>query len=248
MYCYSDGGQNAKEWISLPRLSVRGYAYDTPDVEEVNPVWSGRSGIGPGGGCWWKMYQDYQNGDVKQAFVLNLGGNDVNHMHPHDENGDELDEYDPALYYKCGTIEDIGTYDLATNTDTPPEGKTGGVVPGIVNSYCGYIGAIMNRLIAIQPKCVIFICTVHAEYSAAIRQIAQMPQYKDHTFVLDAFEYGPNFMTLPMIDMMLDVHPDAMGYVYLAWTWQTMIDYAISGNLRKFRQSMFIGTEKELIE
>jgi hypothetical protein len=205
------------------------------------------------------MYADYQVGNVKQAFVLNLGGNDVNNENPHDADWNEYAEgdYDPALKYKCGTVDDIGTYDLATDTDTPPTGKTGGIVTGIVNSFAAYMGAIINRLIAIQPDCVIFLCTIHnmytnnanrmaiwEQYNAVIREIAALPRYAGHIFLLDAAKYGPNFYSYPQYGFWVYYHPNAVGYTYMAWTWNTMIDYAIQKNLDSFKQSMFIGTGK----
>jgi hypothetical protein len=275
MYCYSDGGQNARDWIRLgfdanhqPQypdqinsIHPRAYYYAT-DTEESVPYWSYRSGIGEGGGCWWKMRMDYQNGNVKQAFVLNLGGNDINNENPHDENWDELEEgqYDPTQKYKCGTIADVGTYDVTTDTDTLPSGRTGEdtAITGIVNSFAGYMGAIMNRLIAIQPDCVIFLCTIHnmysnlpkrmaiwEEYNDLIRDLAEMPQFKDHVFLLDAAEYGPNFYSYPQNSFWNYYHPNALGYVYMAWTWNTMIDYVMQKNLLSFKQSIFIGTGKK---
>lgn len=277
MYCYSDGGQNARDWIWLPngiRPPARYKAYDS-DEEEIatygDPAQTipFRSGIGHDGGCWWKMLEDYNNGNVKQAFVLNLGGNDLNNENPH--NSDWVEYDDPSQYaraeqYKCGTVEDIGTGELvldpSTNkykfVDHVPEGKTEGVVPGIVQSFAGYMGAILNRLIAIQPDCVIFLCTIHNmysnlnenklelwnQYNDLIRELATLPQYADHVFILDAAKYGPNFYSYPQYGFWVYYHPNAVGYTYMAWTWNTMIDYVMQKNLDKFKQSMFIGTGK----
>lgn len=268
MYCYSDGGQNARDWIKLThdpshpeRTHPRAFAYDS-ETEEAVPYWTYRSGIGTGGGCWWKMKQDYNDGNVKQAFVLNLGGNDINNENPHDEDWNEYAEgdYDATAKYKCGTIADVGTYDLATNTDTLPSGRTGEdtAITGIVNSFAGYMGAILNRLIAIQPECVIFLCTIHNmyadnpkrlalwnQYNTLIKALANMEQFRDHVLLLDAAEYGPNFNTYPQYSFWNYYHPNALGYVYMAWTWNTMIDYVMQKNLLSFKQSMFIGTGKK---
>lgn len=282
MYCYSDGGQNARDWIWLPngiRPPARYKAYDS-DEEEIATYGDVskygeyvrnmpfRSGIGHDGGCWWKMLEDYNNGNVKQAFVLNLGGNDINNENPHNSDWVEYDDpsqYERAEQYKCGTVEDIGTGELvldpSTNkykfVDHVPEGKTEGVVPGIVQSFAGYMGAIINRLIAIQPDCVIFLCTVHnmysnnanrmaiwEQYNAVIREIAALPRYAGHIFLLDAAKYGPNFYSYPQYGFWVHYHPNALGYTYMAWTWNTMIDHVMQKNLGSFRQSMFIGTGK----
>lgn len=258
MYIYADGGQNAKEWISLGANSVRGYAYDS-DTEVVNPYWSGRSGIGHFGGCWWKMKQDYENGDVKQAFYVGLGGNDIANNYPfNDDNTGRADTYDATRYYECGTIEDIGTYDLETDTDTVPAGKTAGVVPGVVNSFCAYIGAILNRLIAIQPNCIIFLATpknsfgatlyplqIWEQYRDAIYQIAQMPQYTNNVYVMPVGEGLENLRATEWRRFYLGNHPNAMGYHFLAYYYNTMIDSIILNNYVRMKQSMYIGTDKE---
>ena len=259
LYNYSDGGQNAKEWIYLGPNTVRGYAYTT-DTEVVNPYGSGRHGIGPGGGCWWKMLQDYRNGDVKQAFVINLGSNDINNNYPHDEDWNTLENYDAERYYTCGTIADIGTYDLATDTDTVPSGKQAGIVPGVVNSYAAYIGAILNRILAIQPDAIIFLCTIRngfstldnrfaiwTEYNNTLKQIAAMDQYKNNVYILDNGRFGPNYYVNPIRSTIVYAHPNALGYVILANYWNTLIDHAIQTNYTKFKQSMFIGTGKSYI-
>ena len=266
LYNYSNGGQNARDWIRYGEgeREARTHAYAT-DTEEV-ATWgdSGhtkpyRSGIGYGGGNWWKMYEDYQDGDVKQAFVINLGSNDINNNYPHDDNWDTLETYGDE-YYTCGTTADIGTYDLETDTDTVPSGKTEGIVPGVVNSYAAYIGAILNRIIAIQPNAIIFLCTIRNgfasnanrmaiwnEYNDMLKEIAQMEQYSGNVIIVDNGEYGPNYAAAPMKNMMVYHHPNAIGYQYLAGYWNTLINDAIQRNYNTtlLKQSQFIGTGKQ---
>ena len=248
LYIYSDGGQNAKEWISLGANTVRGYAYAS-DTEVVNPYWSGRTGIGYGGGCWWKVREDAP----KQAYLINLGSNDINNNYPFEN----PDDYDETRYYKCGTIEDIGTYDYVTDTDTVPAGKTAGVVPGVVNSYCAYMGALLQRLIAKAPDCVIFLATIRNgltanpniyavwnEYNDALREIAQMPQFANNVILVDWGNYGPNFATYEIRQMIVGYHPNALAYHFIAYWWNTLLDKAIFENFKRLKQSMFIGTGK----
>lgn len=266
MYLYCAGGQNAMDWISLGADSVRGYAYDS-DTEVVNPYWSGRSGIGHAGGCWWKMLEDYQNGNVKQVFVVNLGSNDINNNYPwSDDTKSAIDpNYNPSQpngKYLCGTTADIGTYDLATDTDSVPSSGTPSttkqVITGIYNSYCAYIGAILNRILAIQPDAIIFLCTIRnhffandykmgvwKDYNDALKEIAEMDQYKNNVYIVDNGEFGPNYGVAPMSSNIVYAHPNAFGYQYIAGYWNTLIDYVIQSNYTKLKQSMFIGTGKK---
>lgn len=265
MYHYSNGGQNAKQWITLtgdPQVDGTGRGFCYPEgVETVSQSWNGGlstvSGIGPGGGCWWKLKDDVEHGKGKQAYIIVLGSNDINNNNPHDSSWNELTTYDESIYYKAGTTEDIGTYDLDTDTDTVPDGKTAGVVPGIVNSYAAYMGAILNRLIAIQPDCVIFLATIRNnfawnensiaiwnEYNGVLKDIAVMPQYADNVYLIDFAEYGPNYMQKDMHDCLVGYHPNAIGYHEVAYYYGTLIDYAIRNNFNKLKLSQFIGTGK----
>ena len=268
MYHYTDGGQNAKDWISLTATATRGWAYsgysapDTPSTvanPEINGAWSGRSAVGVGGGCWWKMKQDHENGNTKQAFIIHLGGNDLSNNNPHNENWEEYQDgqYDETKYYKCGTIEDIGTYDLDTDTDTPPAGKQDGVITGVVNSFAAYVGAVLNRILAIQPDAKIFYLTIRnlysqnqnsynlwLQYNNVLRQIAEMPQYKDNVYIVDEAKFGANWRCHPIPRMWTGAHLDVMGYKYMASYFNTMIDYVIQTHMSEFKQTMFIGSGK----
>lgn len=284
MYNYSNGGQNARDWIALddgattlPWISREGnisrsHAYNS-DTEVTLWYWDyptntvpGRSGIGTGGGCWWKMLADHNNGDTKQAFVINLGSNDINKNYPFkDDDQDAIDpNYDPANpngKYLCGTTDDIGTYNLSTNSDTVPSSGTPSttteVISGIYNSYCAYIGAILNRILAIQPDAIIFLCTIRngfyknsykkgvwEQYNTALKAIAALDAYKDNVFILDMGAYGPCYAAAPMSSSIVYAHPNAFGYQFLAGYWNTLIDHAIQKNYTKMTQSMFIGTGK----
>lgn len=206
------------------------------------------------------MKEDYANGKAKQAYVIVLGSNDISNNNPHDSSWNELAEgsYDTTLYYKAGSIEDIGTFDLATDTDTPPSGKTAGVVPGIVNSYAAYIGAILNRIIAQQPDCVIFLSTIRNNfawnesslaiwngYNNVLKQISQMDRFKSNVLLIDFAEYGPNYMQKDLHDCLVGTHLNAIGYHEVAYYYGTLIDYAIRNNFKRLAQSAFIGTNFE---
>ncbi len=280
MYHYANGGTTAQEWLYLDPDAeydssqpeggpgghkFRCWVYETDEEEVSLYATSGgvqypyRSGIGPGGGNWKKMLEDYRNGITYQAYVINLGGNDLQHYYP--GGGDWYDPpADPRKCYACGTTADIGTYDIETDTDTPPSGRSGdvGVVPGVVNSYAAYIGAILNRILAVQPDAVIFLCTIRngqqktdlmfetwQEYNAVLKEIAAMPQFRDHVFIVDNGEHGPNWLVYPMLGMIVYAHPNAIGYQYVAQYFNTLIDQQIQDNYIKFRQSMFIGTGKK---
>lgn len=277
---YSDGGQNARDWILLKEDSnitghpsylptvvptARGYYYATDTLIKVPSTT--RRGIGIGGGCWWKMLEDYRAGAVNQVFVINLGSNDINNNYPHD--GSVYDptpvSYNKKLYYTCGTTADIGTFTIDLDdpddygTDTLPSGKTASDTAGfdglnVVNSYAGYIGAILNRILAIQPDAVIFLCTIRNgfantavrygiwnEYNTVLKSIAAMDAYKNNVYIIDNGEFGPNYAAEPMTNMMVGVHPNAIGYKHLADVWNTLIDHSIKTNYEKLKRTQFIG-------
>lgn len=264
-YHYSNGGQNAKDWIRLTGnpeidLSGRGYCYPA-GTETITTRWINgqHSGIGPGGGCWWKLKADCENGNGKQAYVIVLGSNDINNNNPHDSAWNELAEgsYDTTRYYKAGTIADIGTYDLATDTDTVPAGKTQGVVPGVVNSYAAYLGAVLNRIIAIQPNSIIFLSTIRNhfgwnqnsydlwnQYNDIIKAIANMDQYKNHVILIDYGKFGPNYCYKTMVDQIIGSHPNAIGYLEASYYYGTLLDYSIQKYIERFKVSAFINTDK----
>ena len=281
LFTASDGKWHAIDtvsnaWINCYGAISRSYAYNS-DSEEILWYWDqpngvvGRSGIGLGGGCWWKMRQDHQNGKTRQVFVVNLGSNDINNNYPHNDDWTEKQNYDATKFYTCGTIADIGEYDYATDTDTVPSGKTAGVVPGVVNSYAAYIGAILNRILAIQPDAIIFLCTIRngfcenefvlpaetapakvqnrmavwAQYNDVLKSIAAMDRYKNNVYILDNAEFGPNYSCSPMRNMIVGYHPNAVGYQYIAQYWNTLVDYTVQTNYTKMRQSMFIGTGRQ---
>ena len=267
LYNYSDGGQNGLDWIKCGPNDTRGVAYAS-DVEVTNPGWSGRSGIGYGGGCWWKMRADALQGDIKQAFVINLGSNDINNNYPWADSSQKnaidpnYNPNNPNGKYLCGTINDIGTYDLQTDTDTLPSGVTPSTTYHIenfqiYNSYCAYIGAILNRILAFQHDAIIFLCTIRngfasnaykfgiwQEYNQALKNIAAMDRYKNNVYIVDNGTYGPNYATAPLSSMILGSHPNALGYQFIAGYWNTLLDYTIQKNYTKMTQSMFIGTGK----
>ena len=239
--------------------SADGWTYNNGTYTKGGYIAPYRTGIGHGGGTWAKMLSDYQNGNVKQVFVINLGSNDINNNYPHNDDWSEKQSYDATKYYTCGEIEDIGTYDLETDTDTVPEGKTEGVVPGVVNSYAAYIGAILNRIIAIQPGALILLCTIRkgfaspankaavwTEYNNMLKAIAADDRYKDNVIIIDNGAEGPDYGSAPMTSMFVGYHPNAIGYQYISRFWNTLINNALWANYTKpiVKQGMFIGTGK----
>ena len=256
LYNFSNGGQTARDWISKGPTTEYGYQFTTGQ-EEIVSYFDGThvphfSGIGPGGGCWWLAKTM-----PKQAYIIVLGSNDINWRNPHDSDWNELQTYDENEYYTAGNVDDIGTYDLATDSDTPPAGKTSGTaIPGIVNSYAAYMGAIIERLLAIQPKAKIFICTIRNhfalnenqthiwdEYNQVLRDIVADSRFSDNCYLIDYAKFGPNYLTREWSNgIRAGGHPDAAGYQIAAYYYNTLIDKAIQDNLSDFIASAWIGT------
>ena len=217
-----------------------------------------RTGAGHAGGNWWKLREDLEAGTRYNAYLINLGSNDLNNNH--DFPGDPVAPSEgPA--YDAGTLADIGTYDRTTDTDTVPTGKTASVVPGVVNSYAAYMGAILNRIFAYQPDAIVFVATIRNGFSQNSDRLTAWNAYNDvlkdivasstaegglyygkKLYLLDNAAFGPCYDVPPMNGMFVHNHPNALGYQYIAGYWNTLIDHAIQKNYLAMQQSMFIGT------
>lgn len=214
-----------------------------------------RTGAGHAGGNWWKLREDLEAGKRYNAYLINLGSNDLNNNH--DFPGDPASE-GPA--YDAGTLADIGTYDRTTNTDTLPYESPDVVVPGIINSYAAYMGAILNRIFAYQPDAIVFVATIRNGFSQNNDRLTAWKAYNDvlekivgtatgggkyygkKLYLLDNAAFGPCYDVPPMNGMFVHNHPNALGYQYIAGYWNTLIDHAIQKNYLAMQQSMFIGT------
>ena len=267
LYIYGNGGQNARDWVRYKQVSerpARTYVYTTGE-EEVATTSQGypyRTGIGPGGGNWsTKLRIDLEAGKRYQAYLINLGSNDINNLYPFE--GKTITD---GPSYTEGEIADIGTYDKTTDTDTLPAGKsasdTGNIGLNVVNSYAGYMGAILNRIFAYQPDAIVFLATIRNGFANTGARYAVWNRYNDvlkaiaaetaeggkyagrKIYILDNGAFGPNYHIEPMRGMMVADHPNALGYQYLAGYWNTLIDHAIQKNYIALTQSMFIGTGK----
>lgn len=182
LYHYSNGGENARDWMTLNSTlpydptdyrtlhSARNKYYaphpDNPRYIDPNETltWDGgeRTGMAGrnsegNGGCLWKLEQDYQNGKNYQAFIINLGSNDINNNYPKFIQEDGLvDEWgiprynaNDKLWYKdgslelipgttvdnyvAGTMEDVGTSAIVGQSTLLPDGSR--TLPNIVDSY-----------------------------------------------------------------------------------------------------------------
>lgn len=58
----------------------------------INARW-GRPGVTGNGGCWYKLLEDFKNGKNYQAFVINLGSNDINNNYPRFIADDAINTY-----------------------------------------------------------------------------------------------------------------------------------------------------------
>lgn len=235
------------------------YSPDTGDVYDSDhhlaPYRSGVACDGGAGGNWWKLKADLQAGKRYQAYLINLGSNDINNNYP--GTGWDPDTTETgAEVYKWGEVGDIGTYNKETDADILPAGKSAGEVGlNIVNSYAAYIGAIINRIVAWQPDAYIFLCTVRKgfstdsnkkkvweNYNATLKAVAERFRSAGaKIYIVDNGKYGPDYDAEPMVGMKYYMHPNALGYQHLAKSWNEQIDRVIRENYADFNQSMFVG-------
>lgn len=129
-----------------------------------------------------------------------------------------------------GTVSDIDLSDYAQNVDT----------------YCGNLGGIIQRIKSVQPRAKIFVLTnpgrTQAERAAAVpynTAIFAVCELFTDCYVADLYSLGlfdPRYM--------LASHYGSNGYLKATWDISSLISAIIEDNPAEFKEVAFIGTNK----
>ena len=164
----------------------------------------------------------YYSPDLKaQAYIIALGVNDFFYKQP---------------LIEKGSVKDICLEDYTKNAKT----------------FIGYYGQIIQRYKEIQPDAKFFLVTQpyasdrdadRAEKSAKMRSaVFEMTEFFDNCYVIDLFEYAPDYNAEFRKQFFLGGHMNPMGYLFTARMFVSYIDYIIRHNPDDFKQVGFIGT------
>lgn len=159
----------------------------------------------------WAAAQQTEN--LKQAYVIHFGGlND--------------------------DISSVG--DLATDVDLNDYNNN-------ADTYAGWLAGVVQRLRSVNPNCFIFMSTMNRwnrlndqdgqEYDDVVRAIpAFFNNYR--IYLLDVRTYGPGTSYASVFNT--GGHPNAFGHTYLAFMYNTYLDYVIKNNINDFKEVQFV--------
>ena len=166
--------------------------------------------------------KEYYSPDLKaQAYIIALGVNDFYYKKP---------------FIDKGSVNDICKEDYTKNAKT----------------FIGYYGQIIQRYKEIQPDAKFFLVTQpyssgsdaeRVEKAKIFRDaILELAEFFDNCYVIDLFEYGPDYNAEFRKQFCLGGHLNPMGYVLFAKIIASYIDYIIRHNYEDFKQVGLIGT------
>ncbi len=140
---------------------------------------------------------------------------------------------------EMGSVEDIDLENPENNKET----------------FCGYMGRIMQKIKEVQPKARVFLMTMprtgygderyereekKENHAKLIYEIAKLFEF---TYVIDLYRYAPIYDDEFNKRFYLGGHMNSMGYWLTAKMVMSYIDYIIRNNYEDFVQTAFIGTE-----
>lgn len=154
---------------------------------------------------------------ASQAYIIALGVND--------------------LFGHCvelGSVDDICMEDYRQNKPT----------------FAGYYGQIVQRLKAISPDARFFFVTIpkvhekgQAEHAVNQRKLLyDLTKRFAHSYVIDLYQYGPEYDEAFQQQFYLRGHLNPCGYVLTAKMMVSYIDYIIRHHMDDFRKVGFINT------
>lgn len=153
-----------------------------------------------------------------QAYVVALGVNDIYNAH-----------------MEIGTLDDICVEDYRKNAKT----------------FIGYYAAIISRYKEISPDARFFLMTFPRETgkignadTLKMRELLYgLSKMFDNTYVIDLYEYGPEYDEEFRKNFFWLGHMDPKGYVLTARLVDSYIDYIVRHNPEEFKTVGFIGTD-----
>lgn len=160
----------------------------------------------------------FQPEKAAQAYVIALGVNDILNA------GQEI-----------GSLSDVDIEESSNNRDT----------------FAGWYAAIIQRYKKIQPRAKFFLLTMPRggrkdEKVRAHRDLLYaFADFFENTYVIDLYQYGPEYDDAFSKRFFLYGHMNPMGYIFTANIVDAYIDYIIRKNPEDFYRVPYIGTELE---
>lgn len=158
----------------------------------------------------------FQPEKAAQAYVIALGVNDVLNA------GQEI-----------GSISDVDMENYKNNKDT----------------FAGWYAGIIQRYKKIQPRAKFFLVTMpkgerkEDKVRAHRELLYAFADFFENTYVIDLYQYGPEYDDAFKKRFFLYGHMNPMGYLFTANIVDAYIDYIIRKNPEDFYRVPFIGTE-----
>lgn len=161
----------------------------------------------------------WNNSYASQCYIIALGANDINFE------GLQL-----------GTISDVDFTNWHNNKPT----------------FAGYYAQIIQRMKEVQPRAKFFLmsmpCTGENDKNKEKKRqhrdlLNDFAERFDNTYVLDFYEYAPDYDDSFKENFYLRGHLNPMGYLLTAKYVASYIDYIIRHNMKDFKEVGFIGTD-----
>ncbi len=158
---------------------------------------------------------------ASQCYIIALGVNDILNQNQ-----------------QIGTINDICREDYTKNKKT----------------FAGYYAEIIQRYKKIQPRAKFFLMTLMKESDKENLRLEHrkllydLSQYFDNTYVLDFYEYAPEYNDDFKKKFYMGGHLNPAGYVLTAHMTASYIDYIIRHNFDDFKEVGYIGTDLTYFE
>ena len=116
------------------------------------------------------------------------------------------------------------------------------------DTFVGYYAEIVRRYKEISPDAVFFFVTLPRDYKFASKELLEktndavymLSDYFDNSYVIDLYNYAPEFDEKFREKYYLLGHMNAMGYVLIAQFVDSYIDYIIRHNADDFKEIPFI--------
>ncbi len=134
---------------------------------------------------------------------------------------------------EIGSIQDICREDYIKNKKT----------------FVGYYAEIIQRYKKIQPRAKFFLMTFPKENGNQEKRLAHrkvlydLAEYFDNTYVIDLYEFAPEYDDDFKVKLYMGGHLNPAGYVLTAHMVGTYIDYIIRHNFDDFKEVGYIGTD-----
>ena len=124
------------------------------------------------------------------------------------------------------------------------------------DTFCGWLGGAIQRLRSVAPHCMIFVSNVRNDYAQGDTHyqdvidyneaIESVVKYFDDVFLLDIFKYGLKWYDqVVKTKYMLVGHGTPMGYLVMAYHYNTLIDSIMRTHQQQFALTAFINSSYE---